>query len=88
MPRRDCCASTAGRLRHYGVDRLSMWRETDLAGVLISPLVAYMRGGPGGLAAGALLLFEHFRLDRWTYNPPLAEAALYVCILGALVVLL
>ncbi len=32
--------------------------------------------------------FERLRLDRWTYNPPLAEAALYVCILGLLVVLL
>ncbi len=64
-----------------------MWRETNLAGVLISPLVVY-------LAAALIVwlpvrfLFEHLRLDRWTYNPPLAEAALYVGILGALVVLL
>lgn len=64
-----------------------MWRETCIAGVLISPLVVYM------LVAIAVWLpvrwaFERLRLDRWTYNPPLAEAALYVCILGLLVVLL
>ena len=64
-----------------------MWRETNLAGVLISPLVAYI--------AAAFILwlpvrwaFERWRLDHWTYNAPLAEAAIYVCILGALVVLL
>ena len=64
-----------------------MWRETNLAGVLISPLVVYI------VAALVIWLpvrfvFERFRLDRWTYNTPLAEAALYVGILGALVVLL
>ena len=64
-----------------------MWQETNLAGVLISPLIVY-------LAAAFILwlpvrfVFEHFRLDRWTYNPPLVEASLFVCILGALVVLL
>ncbi len=64
-----------------------MWCETDLAGVLISPLIAYI--------VAALLVwlpvrfvFEHFRLDRWTYNTPLAEAAMFICILGLLVVLL
>lgn len=64
-----------------------MWRESDIAGVFVSPLVVYM--------AAALVLwlparwaFERLRLDRWTYNPPLAEAALYACILGLLVVLL
>jgi hypothetical protein len=62
-----------------------MMHETNLAGVLISPLVAYI--------AVAVVLwlpvrwaFEHFRLDRWTYNSPLAEAAVFVCSLGALVV--
>ena len=64
-----------------------MWRETNLAGVLVSPFLIYL------VAAFVLWLpvrfaFEHFRLDRWTYNPPLAEASLFVCILGALVVLL
>ena len=64
-----------------------MMHETNIAGVLMSPLVAY-------IVAAAILwlpvrwLFERLRLDRWTYNPPLAEAALYVCILGALVVFL
>ena len=64
-----------------------MWRETNLAGVLISPFVVYV------MAAFILWLplrfvFEHLRLDRWTYNTPLVEAALYICILGLLVVLL
>ena len=64
-----------------------MWRETNLAGVLISPLVTYL------VAALIVWLpvrfaFEHLGLDRWTYNTPLMEAALYVGILGALVVLL
>ncbi len=62
-----------------------MWRETNLAGVLISPLVAYM-GAAMILWLPTRFVFEWLRLDRWTFNPPLAEAALYVCILGALVV--
>ncbi len=64
-----------------------MWRETDIAGVLISPLIAYM--------LAALLLYVpvrwlllHLRMDRWVWNPLLADACLYVCVLGALVWLL
>ena len=64
-----------------------MWRELDVAGVLMSPLVVYC-GAALLLWLPARWLFERFRLDRWTFNPPLVEAALYVCILGALVVLL
>ncbi len=64
-----------------------MWRETDVAGVFISPLIGYM--------AAALLIYlplrfllTRLRLDRWAWNPPLADAGLYVCIVGILVGLL
>ena len=61
-----------------------MWRETNLLGVFMAPLAAYM------LAALALYLplrlaLPRLRLRRGTWNTPLAETALYVCILGALV---
>ena len=64
-----------------------MWRETNIDGVLMSPLIAYM------LAALVLYmplrwLLLRLRLDRWAWNPLLADACLYVCILGALVQLL
>lgn len=61
-----------------------MWKETNIAGVLISPLVPY------GLVA--LLLFlairpvlVRLRFQRWTWNTPLAETCIYVCILALLV---
>jgi hypothetical protein len=64
-----------------------VWREADIAGVFFSPLVVYM--------AVALLIWlplrwalERLGLTRWIWNTPLAEAGLYVCILGALVALL
>ncbi len=64
-----------------------MWRETNIAGVFLSPLVGYM--------AAALVvhlplrwLLIRLRLHRWVWNAPLADAGLYVCILGALVGLL
>ena len=64
-----------------------MWRETNIAGVFVSPFIAYM--------FAALLLHLLLRwvltrlgLDRWAWNPLLADAGLYVCILGALVALL
>ena len=64
-----------------------MWRETNIAGVYISPLLVYMA------AAGLLWVplrwgFERLRLDRHVWNTPLVEAALYVWLLGLLVVLL
>ena len=61
-----------------------MWRETNLWGIYLPPVLVY-------LAAAALLWLplrwglEALRLDRWTWNTPLAEASLYVCILAALV---
>ncbi len=64
-----------------------MWRETDIAGVYIAPFLVYVF-----VAAAVWLplssLLERLRFDRWLWNPPLMEAALYVCILGALVALL
>jgi hypothetical protein len=60
-----------------------MMQETNVAGVLLSPLLVY-------LAAAILLwlpvrwLFAH-GLARWTANPLLAELAIFVCILGLLV---
>jgi hypothetical protein len=64
-----------------------MWRETNLFGVYISPLVAYM------VASMVILLplriaFIRCGLPRWTWNPALAEAGIYLCVLGALVTLL
>ena len=61
-----------------------MWRETNIDGILVSPLIAYM------LAALIVYLpirwlFLRLRLQRWAWNPLLADACLYVCILGALV---
>jgi hypothetical protein len=64
-----------------------MWKETDIAGVFVSPLVAY------GLVA--LLIFLAIRpvliwlrFQRWTWNTPLAETCVYVCILALLLRLL
>lgn len=60
-----------------------MWRETNLLGVYLPPLIAY------ALVAFLLYLPTRFLLARlglfrWTWNTPLAEAALYVCLLGVL----
>jgi fructose-specific phosphotransferase system IIC component len=62
-----------------------MWRETNLLGIYISPLVTYM------LAALVVYLclrplLVRSRLLHWTANIPLAETSLYACILGALIV--
>ena len=61
-----------------------MWRETNVFGIYVSPSVTYM--------LAALLAYLVVRpvlvglgLQRWAWNVPLAEAALYVCILGLLV---
>ena len=61
-----------------------MWRETDIGGILITPLAGY-------IVVAFLIylplrwLLVWLRLFRWTWNPALAEAGLYLCILGALV---
>lgn len=63
-----------------------MWRETTVAGVLLSPLVTYMLAALViYLPLRALLI--RLRWDRWAWNPALAETGLYVCILGVLVTL-
>ena len=61
-----------------------MWRETNIYGIYLSPLLVYM--------AAALLVYVILcRLllwvgaFRWVWNPPLAGLAIYLCILGALV---
>ena len=61
-----------------------MWRETNVLGMFMAPLVVYM------LAALALYLplrltLARSGLLRFAWNTPLAGTALYVCILGALV---
>ena len=61
-----------------------MWREFDLFGVYVSPLIAYTAAA-GLLYAPLRYAAVRLRLFRWTWNPPLAEAALFVCILGLLV---
>ena len=58
-------------------------KEFVVAGLLISPLVRY------ALLAGVLLfvvrwLLVRLRFHRWFWHPLLAEAAIYVCLLGAL----
>ena len=62
-----------------------MWRETDLFGVFMSPLLVYI--------AAALLIYLPLRFAliragalRWAWNGALVEAGMYVSILGALVV--
>ena len=64
-----------------------MWRELNLFGVYLSPLVMY-------LAAAIVvhvplhILLARTRFWRWVWNPPLAEAGLFVCVLGLIMVLL
>ncbi len=60
-----------------------MWRETNLFGIFLPPLLVYMAAAlvvyvPIRLALSRLQLF------RWMWNPPLAETAIYVCIVGIL----
>lgn len=61
-----------------------MWREIDLFGIYLPPLLVYLA------AAAALYLplrtaLVRARAFRWTWNTPVAEISLYLCILGALV---
>ncbi|WP_428486949.1 DUF1656 domain-containing protein [Rhodopila sp.] len=61
-----------------------MWRETNLFGIFISPLIVYM------VAAALIYLPIRFvlirlRAFRWVWNAALTEAGIYVSILGALV---
>ncbi|MEA2943482.1 MAG: hypothetical protein QOD09_4011 [Bradyrhizobium sp.] len=61
-------------------------RDIDLGGVLVAPFVRYL------LFALVILIAVRFIVGRlglrWIFaNPPLAEAAFYVCILSALLAL-
>ncbi len=63
-----------------------MWKETDIAGVLMAPILPYM------LVALALYLLlrpvlARLRFESWTWSPPLAETGVYICILALLVAL-
>ena len=64
-----------------------MWRETNIFGIYMSPLIVY--------ASVALVLWIplrwvmlRLRLDRWVFNPSAASLALYLCVLAALVTFL
>ncbi len=61
-----------------------MWRETNIFGIYMSPLIVY--------SLVALLLWLPLRsamfrlgLHRWLFNPAVAQLALYLCLLAALV---
>lgn len=61
-----------------------MWRETNILGIYVSPLIVY--------ALVALVLWlplrwvmQRFRLTRWIDNPAIAHVTVYLCLLAALV---
>ncbi len=62
----------------------AMWRETNLLGIYISPLIVYMLTAAAVYAPLRLILVR-LRAFRVVWNPPLAEVGLYTCILGGLV---
>lgn len=60
-----------------------MWRELDIAGMYLPPLLAYM--------AAALVAYLPLRMAltrvgawRWTWNQPVAELGIYVGLLALL----
>jgi hypothetical protein len=59
-------------------------RDIDLGGILVAPFVRYLF-----LALGILIVVRfvvgRLRLRSMFANPPLAQAALYVCILASLI---
>ena len=64
-----------------------MWRELDVAGVYLPPLLAYL--------VAALVVYLPLRVIlsrlgawQWAWNQPVAETGLYVCVLGLLSCLL
>ncbi|MEJ0051048.1 MAG: DUF1656 domain-containing protein [Methylovirgula sp.] len=63
-----------------------MWKETNIFGIFFPPLIAYM------IVAAALYLPVRYCLRelgtlRWFWNPSLAEACIYISILGVLIIL-
>ena len=66
-----------------------MWQEVNLlgTGVLISPFVVYaLAAFIAIMLLRPLLVWVGFQ--RWTWNTPLAETALFVCILALLLAFL
>ena len=61
-----------------------MWRETNLFGIFMSPLLVYMLAA-GIIYAPIQFLMSRLQAFRWIWNPPLAGASIYLCILGVLV---
>ncbi len=59
---------------------MSVPRDIDLGGILVAPFVRYLF-----LALVILIAVGRFGLRSMFANPPLAEAALYVCILASLI---
>ena len=63
---------------------MSVPRDIELGGILVAPFVRYLF-----LALVILIVirfaFGRFGLRSMFANPPLAEAALYVCILASLI---
>ena len=64
-----------------------MRHELEVGGILISPFVGYLLGA---LAIQLCLrvLFRKIRFSRYVANPPLAEAGIFVCVLGLLIIFL
>lgn len=61
-----------------------MWKETNIAGVFMAPILPYMLVALIiYLLLRPVLIGLHF--SRWTWNTPLAETGVYVCILSLLV---
>lgn len=65
------------------------WRlhhEVQIGGVLVSPFAVYLL-----IAFVAFVLlrqvFARLRFSRYVANPPLAEAAIYLCVLALVVAL-
>ncbi len=61
-----------------------MWKETNIGGVFMAPILPYMLVA---LIIYSLLrpIMVRLQFSRWTWNPPLAETGLYICILWLLV---
>jgi len=59
-------------------------RDIDLGGILVAPFVRYLFVALVILIAVRFVV-GRFRLRSMFANPPLAEAALYVCILASLI---
>ena len=61
-----------------------MWRETNLFGTYVSPLLVYILA-VGFVSEPLRYLGIRLRLFRRLWNQPLAAMAIFICILGLLV---